>query len=338
MDINTRFQNNKSTAFHWYGCGLKVIPVIPGKKLTACKWDPWLQTLSPKVLNDHWTAHPDHEVGCIVGDDLIVFDVDSPESIAALVDLEQRHGLVSHLVITTPRGEHHYFRRAPDSYAKSDAHSTEAHPERIDVKTGCALVVLPPSSGRQVKVFESDDVDALSVADQAFIDAVFRHNGREAPRSPSLQTLSPPTPPPDLDLITARLNAMLQHLDPDCGFDDWLHILMAVYHETGGSEPGFELANVWSSRGRKYRGEAEIRTKWTSFESYAGTPTTVGTIIKMLAAKGSSDSEWAYGSSGSRLDALPDISLGHVPHAVITDLFIKYNFCLSTCTAHLYHG
>ena len=89
-----------------------------------------------------------------------------------------------------------------------------------------------------------------------------------------------------MDRVTARLNEMLKHLDPDCGYHDWVNVLMATHHETGGSEQGFALANAWSSRGQKYRGEAEIRIKWESFRNYAGTPITVGTIIKMLAVNG----------------------------------------------------
>ena len=286
MDIKNRLRTRESSAFHWYGYGLKVIPVIPGKKQSSVKWDPWLDGLCPKALHDHWTAHPDHEVSCIVGDDIIVFDADSPASIQALNDLEQRHNLTPHLVVTTSRGEHHYFRRAEGSHAKSDAHSTEAHPERIDVKTGRALVVLPPSGGRQVKVFGGDDVNALTVADQNFIDAVYRHNGRDAPRPPDVKPPCPQLRPSDLDQVTARLNEMLKHLDPDCGYRDWVNVLMATHHETGGSEQGFALANAWSGRGQKYRGEAEIRIKWESFRNYAGTPITVGTIIKVLAVNG----------------------------------------------------
>jgi hypothetical protein len=36
---------------------------------------------------------------------------------------------------------------------------------------------------------------------------------------------------------------------------------MAIYHETGASEKGFELANAWSSKGKKYKGQREIRVK-----------------------------------------------------------------------------
>ena len=61
---------------------------------------------------------------------------------------------------------------------------------------------------------------------------------------------------------------------------------MAIYHETGGSEEGFELANAWSSKGKKYKGPREIRVKWKSFKSSTVNPITKGTLIQMLEAKG----------------------------------------------------
>jgi hypothetical protein len=202
----------RDSAFRWYGFELNVIPVIPGMKRTAVKWNAWIEDFSTTAINDHWILHPDHEVGCIVGDDLIVFDADSPEAIAALVELEQRHGLSPGLVVTTPRGEHHYYRRAEGSNARSDAHSTETHPERIDVKTGRALVVLPPSSGRQVKQCTCDDVRSLSVTDQTFIDAVFRHNSRDAPRPPDVKPPCPQLLPSDLDQVCVHDGEPVQFL------------------------------------------------------------------------------------------------------------------------------
>ena len=128
-------------------------------------------------------------------------------------------------------------------------------------------------------------VDALTEASQEFIDAVFIHNGRSAPRPP-VKIPSPTPLPADMDQATARLAAMLQHIDPDCAYEDWLHVLMAIYHETGGSDVGLALTIAWSSKGDKYDGEDEIRAKWDSFGSFMGTPVTAGTIHKMLAAKG----------------------------------------------------
>ena len=61
---------------------------------------------------------------------------------------------------------------------------------------------------------------------------------------------------------------------------------MVIYHETGGSEEGFELANAWSSIGSKYKGIKEIRTKWNSFQAYKGRPITIATLIKMARENG----------------------------------------------------
>jgi hypothetical protein len=121
----------------------------------------------------------------------------------------------------------------------------------------------------------------LTEASQELIDAVFRHNGRKAPRKYA-KTPSPRTPPSNMSQAAAQLDAMLSHIDPDCGYEDWLHVLMAIFHNTGGSEEGLALADSWSSRGSKYPGEDKVRAKWRSFESHTATPVTIGTIKKML--------------------------------------------------------
>jgi len=275
-----------NAAIYWHSFGFSVIPIIPGKKQSAVKWDAWLDGLSTEKIKTHWGKHPDHEVGVIVGDDVIVLDADSPAAIAALAELEKAFDVTPCLTVTTHKGQHHYFRRAPGTFAKTDSHSTDKHPERLDVKTGRTLVVLPPSTGKEVEIDEAENLDDLTEASQKFIDAVFIHNGRSAPRLPLEKSPSPLPLPVDMDQTTARLSALLAHVDADCGYEDWLHVLMAIYRETGGSDNGLALAIVWSSKGDKYSGEEELRIKWNSFGNYAGTPVTVGTIHKILADKG----------------------------------------------------
>jgi hypothetical protein len=141
-------------ALYWFKFGLDVIPIIPYTKLPAVQWDPWLGGLSLEKILDYWSRHPDHEIGFIVGDNLIIFDADSPDAIAALVALERKFEVTPSLVVKTTKGEHHYFRRASGTHAKSDSHSTDKHPERIDIKTGRALVILPPSTGKTIATGE----------------------------------------------------------------------------------------------------------------------------------------------------------------------------------------
>lgn len=76
-----------------------------------------------------------------------------------------------------------------------------------------------------------------------------------------------------------QLSALLDSIDSDCGYNEWLHVLMAVFHETDGSNGGFELCDRWSSRGSKYIGSKEIRVKWRSFHNEPSQAVTVGTLI-----------------------------------------------------------
>jgi hypothetical protein len=50
MTSNTKLPDFKRAALSWYEFGFSVIPIIPGTKLPAVKWDPWLDGLSPKKI------------------------------------------------------------------------------------------------------------------------------------------------------------------------------------------------------------------------------------------------------------------------------------------------
>ena len=272
-------------ALCWFRYGFNVIPIKPGEKITAVKWDPWLDGLSAEKIEAYWAQHPDHEVGFIVGDDIIVFDADTPQAGAALAEIEESFDLTPTLIVKTSRGAHHYFQRPLCTFAKTDSHSTTEHLKRIDIKTGRSMMVLPPSTNKFVEINEARNAGELAVANQAFIDAIFRHNGREAPRRPPI----PQRPSPSLmcdDEQFMALSAMLDHIDSDCAYDDWVRVLMAIHNETAGRDEGLALADAWSSRGSKYSGVAELRAKWSSFAGYSRAPVTVATIRKMLADKG----------------------------------------------------
>lgn len=308
VKINTT-PHFESEAFRWYGFGFNVIPIVPGAKKPAVKWDPWLETLCPEAINTHWEEHPDHEIGCIVGDGIIVFDADGPESTAAMAELEKIFDLYPTLTVTTSKGVHHYFRRATGTYAKSDSHDTAEHPDRIDVKTGRALVVLPPSTGKAVDVQECEEVEGLTEAPQDFIDAVFRHNGRKDPRARAI-TLPPPMTGPHSEVIS-QLSALLACIPSDCGYDDWVRVLMVIHHVTGGSDAGFRVADEWSSKASNYPGTEEIESKWKSFANYSGLPVTIATLIKMAKDAGA-DIENIFGNHGEDFEPCEFETIG--PH------------------------
>jgi hypothetical protein len=271
--------------------GFNVIPVVPGTKRTAQKWDPWNERLSELSVTAHWRDHPDDEVGCIPGHRLLVLDADGPESVQAVERLLEAHGISCNFVIKTKRGKHFYFMLVSGAFAKTCAYSSEQHPDRIDVKHGRSLVVLPPSTGKKIELCEIETIDDLVAVDQSFVDAVFAHNGQPPPRP----TAPPqPKPPPGPELLGARLQRakeLLDQVDPDSDYDIWFRGIAAVHHASGGNEDGFALANAWSSKGTKYPGEHELRKKWASLANYQGTPVTLGTLIMMVSGRTSSDRE-----------------------------------------------
>ncbi len=270
-----------AAALFWHQYGLRVIPLVPETKIPCVLWNPWLGNLSAAKIRQYWLKHPNHEVGFIVGDSYIVFDADSPESIAALAAIEKAFGIASSLIVRTTHGQHHYYRLAPGTVAKADSHSTELHPERIDVKTGPTMVVLPPSKGKSIITSKVTTAGDLIEVGQNFIDAVFEHNGRKPPRVLEIRVQTDESTPGSC-VCMPLLVALLDHLNADMGHDQWLRVLMGIFYAMRGGDDGFDLADTWSRRGRKYKGTREVRAKWNSFRIDHETPVRIGTLIWMV--------------------------------------------------------
>lgn len=141
---------HRDAAHFWYEFGFQAIPILPGTKRTARKWTPWLKGLSRLRITRHWTEHPDHEVGFIVGDDCVVMDADSELAVRELYAIERRYGMTPLLTVKTARGEHHLFRKDATLPCKTTSIVVGGAQDRIDVKTGRTLVVLPPSTNKAI--------------------------------------------------------------------------------------------------------------------------------------------------------------------------------------------
>ncbi len=280
------FASNLEAALYWFQFGLSVIPVV--EKITVLKWDGWLADLSVETITAYWTLHPDHEVGCITGDNLTVFDADTAQATAALVALEAEHKIPPDMIVQTKKGEHHFFFRPGSVFARQDSHSTDKFPERLDVKTGRSMVVLPPSKGKAIRQFKAANLYELSSATQDFVDAIFRHNGRPEPRLLQSHAVSQVNALPQAELVgkLAQIDALLKWIDPNSGYQDWIGILMAIHHESGGSAAGFALADLWSSRGKDYAGTAGVELHWKSFKTDSAKKKTIGTLVMMARAAG----------------------------------------------------
>jgi hypothetical protein len=64
--------------------------------------------------------------------------------------------------------------------------------------------------------------------------------------------------------IERVMDEVLTHLDPNCGYDEWLRIGAALHHQGEGAEDWLELWDSWSSGGSTYA-EGVCEGKWRSF-------------------------------------------------------------------------
>ena len=74
----------------------------------------------------------------------------------------------------------------------------------------------------------------------------------------------------------AKAAQALQHISPDCDYDQWIEIGQALHSEFG--EQGCSLWDTWSQGGTKYEGTKDIETHWKSFHQGKGVG--LGTLFK----------------------------------------------------------
>jgi len=97
---------------------------------------------------------------------------------------------------------------------------------------------------------------------------------------PSLNSTEPNSQA--LGLSIDEMKAYLDHVDPEgMDYDGWLQVGMAICHETGGSDEGYELWDKWSECSEKHN-NTEMPGKWESFKKpRGGRPITFRTVRNM---------------------------------------------------------
>ncbi|MEQ8517295.1 MAG: PriCT-2 domain-containing protein, partial [Chromatocurvus sp.] len=273
--------------------GFCPIPIIPSTKHPACRWDPWKQDLDEEKIRHHFERHAEHWLGVLTEGGLFVIDADTPEGVAALHQLSDSLDISPGIIVQTRRGEHHYYRLADGVFAKSATPDTKQFPARCDIKTGRALVIVPPSPGKSVEIDEIDHFNDLQALAQNQVDAIFRHNGQEPPREHMAPTPGsvhelPAFGEPSAAFFHAipRVKALLSAIDADCGYQDWFRVCAALYSESNGSEEAFVLFDEWSSRGSKYPGRAEIMRQWGHCRRYVGGRVSLATVAHIARNNG----------------------------------------------------
>jgi hypothetical protein len=278
------FNTNEGWAQFLRKSGFMVMPVVPGTKIPASKWQPWVENQSEGHIELHWRAHPAHDVCLIAGDKLYALDADREEARQQLLLLEETHGISPRVVVKTTHGCHHYFRLPEGVAAKQGSHHSDKHPERLDVKTGRSLLMGPGSLGKVIERWDIAHIDDLIPVTQAFVNDVARLNG-EPPPSANTQPIVIETQAGGTDMAAAK--RLVRTISP-AGYDVWTKVGMALHTMSGGSADGLSLYNTWSACGKDYVGPAAIQRKWDSFRRGVARPCSLGTL-KFLAKQNGAD-------------------------------------------------
>lgn len=86
---------------------------------------------------------------------------------------------------------------------------------------------------------------------------------------------------PAIGLSAGQLVEALDVLPDDLSYDEWCAVGMAVHHETGGSDEGFDAWDEWSQRSPKYSSRGYGEERWRSFGRRGGRLVTARSLLKL---------------------------------------------------------
>lgn len=81
---------------------------------------------------------------------------------------------------------------------------------------------------------------------------------------------------------------LVKCLDPDLSYPEWFLVLAAIFNITNGSSEGLDIADAWSSGGKRYKGFNDVRKYWNTVRPDHPRPVKMGTLV-MLAQKAGAD-------------------------------------------------
>jgi hypothetical protein len=210
--------------------------------------------------------------GVLTDGEFFVLDVDvkpgAPNGHESLRMLEQMHGkLPETLQVSTPSGgAHYYFKHPKDAKVGCKKLSYNGLFLGCETKGVGGFVVCPPSTldNGTYDWVDCDETTPIAEAPEWLLGLV--RPPTEAKRQAAVESQSQDK---------QHVMSLLGHVSPDCDYEEWLRIGMAL-HSSG--EPwGYEVWLEWSRTGRKFKGEADLQHRWNGFKPGRGV--SMGTLF-----------------------------------------------------------
>ncbi|MDN4501380.1 VapE family protein [Alteromonadaceae bacterium BrNp21-10] len=236
---------------------------------------------------------------CIALDRFILVDYDGNKEKGA-INLEELFAILGdepNEVQTNDAGDSlHFLYRIPDGVDPSTLkHSNDNWVHGVDIKTQNQLMYI--KRHKQIIDGELPTINEVDDAPQAIIDAltiVTQENiaSRKTSKASKLKAAE-----------------LLSYVDPDCAYDPWLNIGMALHREFNGDQLGLEIWDNWSATGKNYCGFSLLRYKWNSFDTQKPNGVTFATICHIAEQAGANLREInsRYDENGEPLPSYEDL-------------------------------
>ncbi|MEY9097374.1 hypothetical protein ABIA24_000283 [Sinorhizobium fredii] len=274
--------SNLSVALDYIAAGIPVFPCRawtetdphtgevydPKSPLTPNGFDG--ATTNERIVREWWKRNPDALVGIPTGakTGFFALDVDVKEGKAGdvnLAALEAEHGpLEPTVVVQTATGGLHFLFRHIDGLTNS----TGSLPAHIDVRAQGGFVIAAGSvfpDGSRYEFLDANEpgdfIVAIAEAPTWLVDVISTPKHRPADYAPM------PSMPRSNDVSVAEVEELLSYISPDCGYQDWVNVLMAVHGELGAH--GLAIADAWSAGSPKYK-KGEVARKWKGLKAGKG--------------------------------------------------------------------
>jgi len=222
------------------------------------------------ALKDLWSARKYLNVGVATGkaSNIFVIDIDGADGEDALLELGE---VPNTLQVNTGRGRHLYFRYP----ATGEVITKKGILPHVDVRGDGGYVCGAGSNHYSGATYEwYDENDEILEAPDFILALVLKSN--QSATNPSGLNIEPVRRVKSSlnltqDFTREDIESMLNHISPDCGYDEWVQTGMAI------SDYGlpFSVWDTWSAKGTKYDKHGMAR-KWNSFK---GSGVSIGSLV-----------------------------------------------------------
>jgi hypothetical protein len=234
--------------------GLSVIPLQYKSKKPYGKWARCQKERHTEVEVAGWFyGGQKMNIGIVTGaiSGIAVIDCDSLE---AASQIEKR--FPTHWVQTTSKGKHFIYKHPGVKVKTAEGLTFEGI--IFDVRGDGGYIVGPNSVHPDGTVYTTNGWSGMP-ADLPLFPLEILGQDRKPAEEHGTNTVS-------AAVSLERIKGVLfRSRNPNCGYDEWVHVGMAIHNGSNGSEKGFNLWDQWSASSPKYRGAEDLRSHWQSF-------------------------------------------------------------------------